>query len=208
MPSAPLYNGQGEAIGETELPAELFGVPVRADLVQQAVQIELWNRRQGTRSTKTRSQVRGGGKKPFRQKGTGRARQGTFSSPILRHGGVAHGPHPVKFRREMPRKMRQLARRSALSDKAEHEAVRVVEAIELEKISTKAMLAFLNAVEAKGKVLLVVDAADQTVYLSARNLPGVRVKQWGGVSTRELVDAETLLLTQRALVQMTEGSAA
>ena len=208
MPSAPLYDAQGEAVGETELPATLFDAPVRADLVQRAVDAELWNRRQGTRATRTRTRVRGGGRKPFRQKGTGRARQGSTVGPHMRHGGIAHGPQPVKFRRNLPRKVRQQARRAALSDKAQSQAIRVVEGIGLERISTRDLLAFLEAVEATGKVLLILEDADETVYLSSRNLRNVRVNQWGGISTRQLVDAETLLFTRAALEQLSQESSA
>jgi len=206
MPTAPLYNAQGEAIGEAELPAALFGAPVRLDLIQRAVDAELWNRRQGTSSTKTRTAVRGGGRKPFRQKGTGRARQGSIRAPHFRTGGVAHGPHPVDFRRGLPRKVRQQAFRAALSAKAESESVRVLEGIDLGGISTQAMRRFLDAVGAEGKTLLILAERHDTVYLSARNLPDVRVKQWGGVSTRELINAEVLLFSQ-AVIRSLAGDA-
>jgi len=208
MASAPFYNSAGEKLNDLDLNDALFGQEVRIDLVHQAVTTELWNRRQGTRKTKSRSEVAGGWKKPYRQKGTGRARQGSTRAPHYRHGGVVHGPEPVDFHKSMPQKMRRAAFKSALSGKAADGALRVLEALAVEEISTKAFAAWLERLEPGRKTILVLAARDEKAALSARNLRDVRVVVLPGLSTYQVVDADTLIFTRDAIARLEEQYAA
>ena len=208
MASAPLFSAAGERAGEVALADSIFGQDTRPDLVHQAVDRELSNRRQGTHSTLSRSEVSGGGKKPYRQKGTGRARQGSQRAPHFRHGGVVHGPSPRDYTKAMPQKMRRAAFRGALSSKAADGSVRVVEALNVTEISTKNFAAWLNLLEPSRKVVLVLATADENVWLSARNLPNVRVIVLPGLSTYEVMKAGTLIFTQDALAKIEEIYAA
>lgn len=204
MPSAPLFSAAGERSGEFELPVSIWGEKARVDLVHQAIETELHNRRQGTVKTKSRSEVRGGGKKPYRQKGTGRARQGSTRAPHFRHGGVVHGPEPRNLVKKMPQKMRRLAFRSALSAKATDGGVRVLDALETAEISTKQFAGWLGKLEPGKKAVLVLSARDEKTILSARNLPGIRVIVLPGLSTYEVVQADTLILTRDAVQRLEE----
>ena len=204
MASAPLFNSAGERAGDTTLTDAIFAQPVRIDLVHQAVERELANRRQGTHDVKSRREVSGGGKKPFRQKGTGRARQGSTRAPHWRHGGIVHGPTPRQYHKDMPQKMRRAAFRSALSGKAADGSIRVVEQLSVGEISTKQFAAHLAKLDPQGKVVLVLSARDENTILSARNLPNVRVIVLPGLSTYEVVRAETLVFTQDAIAKIEE----
>ena len=154
MPKISLRNMSGEQVGDLDLRSEVFAVEANVPLMHQAVVAENANSRQGTAQTKTRGQVKGGGAKPFRQKGTGRARQGTIRAPHYYHGGVVFGPHPRSYEKALPKKMRRAAVRCALSARVADGDVVVVEEIKLDVISTKKMVAFLESVEAYGKTLL------------------------------------------------------
>lgn len=204
MATAPLHGPDGAAAGELELPASVFDQPLRADLVHQAVNTELWNRRQGTASTRTRSEVSGGGRKPFRQKGTGRARQGSTRAPHWRHGGVVHGPRPRDYHKSMPQKMRRAAFRSALSAKARSGAVRVIEELTWSEISTRKLVEFLGQFEGGRKKTLVVAERNEPLALSCRNVPDVRLVVLPGLSTRTVVDSDTLILTRAAVQKIEE----
>ncbi|MFN3648610.1 MAG: 50S ribosomal protein L4 [Armatimonadota bacterium] len=204
MPSAPLFNAAGDKVGDFSLAEGIFGQAVRVDLVHQAVTRELWNRVQGTRSTKGRSEVRGGGRKPYRQKGTGRARQGSIRAPHYRHGGIVHGPVPHAPEKDMPQKMRRAAFRSALSAKAADGDVRVLEGLEVAEISTKQFAQWLTRLEPGRKAVVVLAERDQNVALSARNLPNVRVVVLPGLSTYEVVKADTLIFTRDAVARLEE----
>jgi large subunit ribosomal protein L4 len=204
MATAPLYDATGRAVGETELADAVFGRTPSEALVHQAVVRELANRRQGTHDTKGRSEVRGGGKKPYRQKGTGRARQGSIRAPHWRHGGVAHGPTPRSHRKDMPQKMRRAAVLSALSVKADSQAIKVIETIELAEISTKNFKKLLDAVGLGSKSLILLPARDEKIALSARNLPDVRLQVLPGLSTLEVMNAHQILVTRAALQKLTE----
>jgi large subunit ribosomal protein L4 len=204
MASAPLFNSAGERAGDASLTEAIFGQPVRIDLVHQAVERELANRRQGTHDVKSRREVKGGGKKPFRQKGTGRARQGSTRAPHWRHGGIVHGPTPRKYHKDMPQKMRRAAFRSALSGKAADGSIRVLEQLTVGEISTKLFASWLSKLETQGKVVIVLSSRDENAVLSARNLPNVRVIVLPGLSTYEVVRAETLVFTQDAISKIEE----
>ncbi len=199
MATAPLFSASGQPAGETPLVDALFGAKISEPLLHQAVVRELANRRQGTSCTKTRADVSGGGRKPYRQKGTGRARQGSTRAPHWRHGGVAHGPTPRSYRQSMPKKMRQAAFRSALSAKAQDEAVKVLEAITLPEVSTKALAGLLKTLGVAGRTMLILGSKDETIARSARNIPNLSLRILPGLSTYEVMQSKLLLFTRDAL---------
>lgn len=204
MATAPLFSASGQQAGQAELSDAVWGANVSEPLVHQAVVRELANRRQGTADTLSRSEVRGGGKKPYRQKGTGRARQGSIRAPHWRHGGVVHGPTPRSYRQSMPKKMRRAAVLSALAAKAASGSVRVIERIDMAEISTKNLRKLLDTVGVNGRTLLLMPARDENVALSARNLPDVSIQVLPGLSTYQVVEAQLLLVTRDALNKLQE----
>ncbi len=202
------YTSTGEARPESAtLPEGTFDGMVNEDALHQVVRAALANQRQGTASTKTRGQVRGGSRKPWRQKGTGRARAGTIRSPLWRGGGVVFGPHPRGHDLRVPKKLRRLATRSALNARAAEGALAVIESIELEAPSTKKVAELLDAVEAAGKnVLLLTDGTKRSVYLSTRNIPGVLVRPWGEVSAYDVLWSDLVLVEAPALAEKSEAA--
>jgi len=204
MATAPLFSAAGEKLGDATLGEAIFDQAVREDLVHQAIERELANRRQGTHDVKSRSEVRGGGRKPYRQKGTGRARQGSIRAPHYRHGGIVHGPTPRGYHKDMPQKMRRAAFRSALSAKARDGGIRVLEALDVAAISTKQFAAWLGRLEPGAKTVVVLSARDQNTALSARNIPNVRVIVLPGLSTMTVVWADTLIFTRDAVSKIEE----
>jgi len=204
MPKVSVHNMSGEAVGDLDLKPELFEVAPNVALMHQAVVAEEANARQGTASTKTRSEVRGGGAKPYRQKGTGRARQGSIRAPQFVHGGVVFGPHPRSYRKALPKKMRRGALKSALSARLADGAVVVVDEIKLDKISTKQMVAFLDRVEAFGRTLVVLDGITDEIRLSTRNIPGVELRLSPAISVREVLNADKIVMTRAAVGKLEE----
>jgi large subunit ribosomal protein L4 len=202
MASAPLFSATGQPAGETPLADAVFGAKINEPLLHQAVVRELANRRQGTHDTKSRGEVKGGGKKPYRQKGTGRARQGSTRAPHYRTGGIVHGPTPRSYRQSMPQKMRRAAVKAALSSKAQGAGIKVLEALTLAEISTKQLAALLNTVGIEGRTLLIVAEKDETVALSARNIPNVSLRVLPGLSTYEVMQAKNLLFTRAAVERL------
>ena len=195
MPQTTLYDRTGKSVGSVDLAEALFAAPVNEAVLHQAVVAQLAGRRLGTHDTKTRGEVRGGGKKPYRQKGTGRARQGTVTAPHYRGGGAVFGPHPRSYEQRLPRKMRRLALRGALTAKYGDEAIKVVDSFGLEQIRTKDLLGVLGALESQGRVLIVAPARDQTLELSARNLPRVEVILADSLNVVDLLKAGRLAET-------------
>ena len=204
MPSTTLYDRTGASLGDVELNAELFDAPVNQAVLHQVVTAQLAGRRTGTHDSKTRGDVRGGGKKPYRQKGTGRARQGTRTAPHYRGGGAVFGPHPRSYEQRLPRKMRRLALRGALTAKLGDEAIRIVDAFGLEAIKTHDVVAILTALKATGRVLVVAPNGDENLRLSARNLPTVEVILADSLHVVDLVNADTIVIEQPALARMEE----
>ena len=204
MPSTTLYDKAGKSLGDVELNAELFDAPVNVAVLHQVVTAQLAAKRVGTHSTKTRGQVAGGGKKPYRQKGTGRARQGSIRAPHYRGGGAVFGPHPRSYEQRLPRKMKRAALRGALTAKLGDEAIRIVDAFALEAIKTKDVVALLLAVNATGRVLVVAPGVDEMLKLSARNLPTVDVILADSLNVVDLVNADTIVIEQPALARMEE----
>jgi len=204
MPQTTLYDRNGASLGDLELNAELFDAPVNAAVLHQVVTAQLAGRRIGTHDTKTRGQVRGGGKKPYRQKGTGRARQGSRTAPHYRGGGAVFGPHPRSYEQRLPKKMRRLALRGALTAKLGDAAIRVVDAFGLEAIKTKEISGVLTALNATGRILVVAPGGDERLHLSARNLASVAVILADSLNVVDLVNADTVVIEQAALARMEE----
>jgi large subunit ribosomal protein L4 len=204
MASTTLFDRTGKDLGSVELHDELFGAPVNEAVLHQAVTAQLAGRRTGTHDTKTRGEVRGGGKKPYRQKGTGRARQGTPTAPHYRGGGAVFGPHPRSYEQRLPRKMRRLALRGALTAKLGDEAIRVIDTFGLEAIKTQDVVGVLSALNAKGRVLVVAPSGDERLRLSARNLPTVEVILADSLNVVDLLNADTVVIEQPALARMEE----
>lgn len=199
MSKATVYNMTGEQTGEIELSDAVFGVEPNKFALHEAVVNYLANQRQGTQSTLTRSEVSGGGRKPWKQKGTGHARQGSIRAPQWKHGGIALGPKPRSYRYAINKKVRRLAMRSALSVKVQDGEIRVIEAITLDEIKTKTIVAMLEAIKSGKKVLIVTAGADETVVRSARNIPGVRTAVAGSLSAYDLLDCDTFVVAKDAV---------
>ena len=204
MPSTPLYDRTGKTVGNVELSDELFAAPINAAVLHQVVTAQLAGRRTGTHSTKPRGEVRGGGRKPYRQKGTGRARQGSTRAPHYRGGGAVFGPHPRSYEQRLPRKMKRLALRGALTAKFGDEQLKVIDTFGLVAIKTSDLAGVLRALEANGRVLVVAPARDQMLELSARNLPTVEVILADSLNVVDLINADLVLIEQSALARMQE----
>ena len=191
---------EGEKAGTVVLPGSTFDVPTNIPLMHQVVVAQLAAARQGTHATKTRGDVAGGGKKPFRQKGTGNARQGSIRAPHFTGGGVVHGPQPRDYDQRTPKKMKQGALRSALSDRARADRIHVVTALfEGEKPSTKAALAALRAIVEDRQALVVLERGNELTALSLRNVPEVHVLWADQLNTYDVLDADDIVFTQAAL---------
>lgn len=204
MPQTTLYDRTGASVGSVELPDELFAAPVNAAVLHQVVTAQLAGRHLGTHDTKTRGEVRGGGRKPYRQKGTGRARQGSRRAPHFAGGGVVFGPHPRSYEQRLPRRMKRLALRGALTSKFSDDAIRVIDSFGLEAIRTKDFVGVLDALSATGRVLVVAPARDEKLELSARNLPKVNVILADSLNVVDLLKADVVLIEQPALARMEE----
>ena len=205
MTAAPVVSRSGESRGELELPEAVFGARPHQAVMHQALLRQLANQRQGTHDTKTRTEVAGGGRKPYRQKGTGRARQGSIRAPHYAGGGVVFGPTPRSHRQEMPRKQRRMALRGALSVKAGEGQITVLDEVELEEPRTKAVVELLQALEAGRRVLLVLGTHHEVLERSARNLPEVKLVLAGNLSVRDLLTAETVVMTREAVEHVAEA---
>jgi large subunit ribosomal protein L4 len=201
MAKIAVFDMNREQVSERELADEVFNTDVKGYLLHDMVRYQLAARRQGTAKTKSRGEVRGGGKKPFRQKGTGNARQGTLTSPIQVGGGVAFGPSPRDYTFKLNRKVKQSALRSALSVRYKDECMTVVNAFDLEQISTKGFVAVLDRFELK-KALIVVDGENHKLELSARNLPFVKVLRAEGVNVYDILKYPNLVMTEAAIDQI------
>ena len=199
MPQTTILTADGEEGGTVDLAETLFAAPVNESLIHQAVVRQMANRRIGTADTLTRGEIRGRGAKPWRQKGTGRARQGTKSAPHWTGGGVVFGPHPRSYAQKLPAKMRRSALRGVLSAKQSDGAVRVVEGFDIDEVKTKTMVARLGGWKAEGKVLLVLAARDESVERSCRNLREVRVILADSLNVVDLLEADTVVFTRAAL---------
>ena len=191
---------KGKKAGSVVLPGSIFDVPTNIPLMHQVVVAQLAAARQGTHATKTRGEVAGGGKKPFRQKGTGNARQGSIRAPHFTGGGIVHGPQPRDYDQRTPKKMKQGALRSALSDRARADRIHVVTALfEGDKPSTKAALAALRAIVEDRQALVVLERGNELTALSLRNVPEVHVLWADQLNTYDVLDADDIVFTQATL---------
>ena len=204
MPQTNLYDKTGKNVGSVELSDELFAAPVNAAVLHQVVTAQLAGRRLGTHDTKTRGEVRGGGAKPYRQKGTGRARQGSRRAPHYAGGGVVFGPHPRSYEQKLPKRMKRLALQGALTAKFGDGAVKVVDELSMDDTKTRELVGYLAALNVTGRVVLVAAVADEKLYLSARNLPTVSILRADSLNVVDVLNADTLLICQPALAQMAE----
>ena len=203
MANAKLFNMAGQQIGEIELSEGIFGIEPNEAVVHEVVKNHLANCRQGTQSTLTRAEISGGGKKPWRQKGTGHARQGSTRAPQWTHGGIAFGPKPRSYSYELNKKVKRLALKSVLSAKAAMGAIVVVDELKLEGIKTKAMVEFLTKVGAT-KTVIVTPEVNENVVKSARNIPGVITTTAKILSVYDIVNAKSLVLDKAALAIIEE----
>ncbi|MFG3346862.1 50S ribosomal protein L4 [Streptomyces sp. NPDC048018] len=205
MSTIDILSPSGDKTGTVELPAEIFDAKVSIPLIHQVVVAQLAAARQGTHKTKTRGEVRGGGKKPYRQKGTGRARQGSTRAPQFAGGGVVHGPVPRDYSQRTPKKMKAAALRGALSDRANHSRIHVVSGVVEGGISTKAAKTLFGKISERKNLLLVVERSDEAAWLSARNLPQVHILEPGQLNTYDVMRSDDVVFTQAALESFVSG---
>lgn len=203
MPQVTVYDISGKSVGEIELSENTFGQPVNAAVMHEVVKAYLANQRQGTQSALTRAEVRGGGIKPWRQKGTGRARQGSTRSPQWRHGGVVFAPKPRDYTIRVNKKAKRVAMKSALSSKVVDQDVVVFDALNIDAPKTKEMVKVLNAVDVK-KALIVLAEPNATVERAARNIPGVKTTLVGTLNVYEILKYQKLILTKESAQKIEE----
>ena len=199
MPKIQMVNMQGKPVGDIDLKEEIFDIEVNEHAVYLVVKNILANKRQGTKSAKTRAEVRGGGRKPWRQKGTGRARQGSIRSPQFKGGGVVFAPKPRDYSYTTPKKVRRLALKSVLTSKLRDNEIIVVDEIKMNEPKTKAFNEFLKAVKADKKALIVIDGKDENVVRSARNIEGVHTSMAQNINVYDLLKYNSLVLSKDAL---------
>lgn len=204
MPKVALYSMDGTAVGDIDLSDDIFGVEVNHHVMHQVVKMQLANKRQGTQSALTRAEVRGGGAKPWRQKGTGRARHGSIRSPIWRKGGVVFAPKPRSYRYSLPKKVRRLAMKSALSSKVNEEAVLVLDSLELKEAKTKEMAKVLDNFNINKKALIVLEGKNETVERAARNIPGVKLAYVNTLNVLDILNYDNFVITQDAVKKVEE----
>ncbi len=204
MPKVALYNVTGQKIGDIELNENVFGVEVNEHVLYEVVKNQLANKRQGTQSTKTRSEVRGGGRKPWRQKGTGRARHGSIRSPLWTGGGVIFAPKPRDYRYKLPKKIRRLGMKSALSSKVLDNNIIVLDELKLEQPKTKDMINILNNIKSNKKALIVMDEKDENVVKSARNIQGIETTLVNTLNVYDILKYDSFIITKEALSKVEE----
>ncbi|PJW13558.1 50S ribosomal protein L4 [Geobacillus sp. Manikaran-105] len=204
MPKVALYNQNGQTVGEIELNDAVFGIEPNKHVLFEAVIMQRASMRQGTHKTKNRAEVSGGGRKPWRQKGTGRARQGSIRAPQWRGGGTVFGPVPRSYSYKLPKKVRRLAIKSALSSKVLENDIVVLDQLLLEAPKTKEMVKILNNLAVDRKALIVTDELNENVYLSARNIPGVKVVPANGINVLDVLNHDKLVITKAAVEKVEE----
>lgn len=203
MATVTVKNIRGESVGKIDLDDSIFGIEVNEHAVHMAVVQYLANNRQGTKSTKTRAEVRGGGRKPWRQKGTGRARQGSTRSPQWTGGGVVFAPKPRNFSFKLNKKLKRLALKSALTDKVRQEKLVVLDSLELPEVKTKAMAGVCTSLDL-GKALFVMDGSNSNVMLSARNIPNIKTSAVNTINVYDIINYDSLVVTKDAVMKMQE----
>lgn len=204
MPTVKMYNMAGKEVGEVQLSEAIFGIEPNVPVMHAAVKNHLANKRQGTQSALTRAEVSGGGKKPWRQKGTGRARAGSTRAPHWVHGGVAFAPKPRDYSYALNRKVKRLALKSALSAKVQEEGIIVIDSLTMDEIKTKNFKTFLDQLGISGKAVVVTENVDENVYKSARNIPGVQVTTATILNPYEIINSRKFVVDQAALKKIEE----
>lgn len=204
MPKVTVYDMSGKSVGEREISEAIFGITPNAPVLHAVVKNYLANQRQGTQSTLTRTEVRGGGRKPWRQKGTGHARQGSIRAPQWKHGGVALGPKPRDYSYTLNKKMKVLGLKSALSSKVQEESLLIVEGLKMDEYKTKTIVAMLKALEAGKKPMIITAEVDKMLVGSASNIPGVKTAVVGAMSTYDILNADKLILSTEAVDKLEE----
>ena len=204
MAKVSVYNMKGDEVGNIELNDEIFGADVNEHLIYMAVKQQLANRRQGTQKAKTRSEVSGGGRKPWRQKGTGHARQGSTRSPQWTGGGVVFAPVPRDYSFKMNKKEKRAALKGALTDKVQKGSIIVLDELKMEEKKTKAFAEVMKNIKEEGKSYVVIGDNDQNVILSARNLPGVKTSVSDLINVYDIMNAKTLVVTKEAVAKIEE----
>ncbi len=204
MPKVAVYDMRGAQVGEIELSDNVFGIEPNKSVMYDFIKMQLANKRQGTSSTKTRTEVRGGGKKPWRQKGTGRARVGSTRNPVWRGGGIAFGPKPRDYSYKLPQKVRRLALKSALSTKVLNNKIVVVDELNFEQPKTKNMVLALEALNVGKKTLVVTADGNVNVVKSARNIEGVKPLRADFINVYDILKYDTLLITKDAVAMVEE----
>lgn len=204
MPKVDLYNMKGETVGEIELNDNIFGVEVNQNAVYLAVQNQLANKRQGTQSTKTKSEVSGGGIKPYRQKGTGRARQGSTRSAQWVKGGIVLGPKPRSYSYTIPKKLKRLALKSALTSKVNDKDILVLDELNFNEIKTKQMVDVLGSLKVDSSALIVMDSKNEAVEKSARNIPGVKTTLVNTINVFDILKYDKFIITKNAVEKVEE----
>ncbi|MDQ7094106.1 50S ribosomal protein L4 [Desulfosporosinus sp. PR] len=204
MPKVQVVNMQGASVGEIELNDNIFGITPNVPVLHSAVVSQLAGARQGTQSALLRGEVRGGGRKPWRQKGTGRARSGSSRSPVWRGGGVVFAPKPRKYGFKLPKKVRRLALHSALSSKVLEQQLIVLDALNLEEAKTREIVKLLKALQVNKKAMIVTDNLDEAVFRSARNLEGVITMDVAGMNVVDLLNYDILVMTKAAVSKTEE----
>jgi len=204
MPKVALYNISGNEVGEFELSENIFGANVNVEAMHQVVKMYLANQRQGNQSALTRAEVRGGGIKPWKQKGTGRARHGSIRSPQWRHGGTVFAPKPRSYRFTLPKKLRRVALKSALSSKVVDNDLIVLEDFNLDSMKTKQMVNVLNNLKVDSKVLIVLDGKNENVEKSARNIPGVKTALVNTINVYDILKYDKFIITKDAVQKVEE----
>lgn len=204
MPTIAVLNMQGQEVGQQELNEAVFGIEPNVSVMNDMVKNYLANQRQGTQSALTRSEVSGGGKKPWRQKGTGHARQGSTRAPQWTHGGIVFAPKPRSYRYTVNKKVRRLALKSALSSKVQEESLVVLDSMTMDAYKTKTVAAMLNALGAEKKALIVLPSVDQKLIKSANNIPGVKTAQVNTINVYDILNADKLIVLKDAVAKIEE----
>ena len=204
MPKVTVFDMAGKNVGEIELSDAIFGITPNTSVMHDAVVNYLANQRQGTQSTKTRTEVAGGGRKPWRQKGTGHARQGSIRAPQWRHGGIALGPKPRDYSYSLNKKVKRLAMKSAFSSKAQAGEIVVLDALKLDQIKTKSIVEMLKALGADRKALIVMPEVDNTVVMSARNIPGVKTALVNTLNAYDILNYDKFIVVKDAVAKIEE----
>ncbi len=204
MTKLALYNMSGEQTGEIEVSDNVFNIEINEHVMYEAVKTYMANQRQGNQSVKTRSEVRGGGRKPWRQKGTGRARAGTIRSPLWKGGGVVFAPKQRDYSKKLPKKVKRLAMKSAFSSKALNDEMVVLDELKLDNIKTKSMVDILSNLNVDKKALIVTGDNDKTVYYSARNIKGVKTTNVNTLNVYDILNYDKFIITKDALKKVEE----